>query len=1171
MTPTAAPTPTASTRRVDLRDSLTPSDAVLGANLHALARLSPDAADQIQRCGPCSGAEFFFADDGSVSARLGGRLLASAKRPLDEARAFAQRIDVQESGGVVVTGFGLGRHVEALAQRVGRSGLIVVFEPDAPLLRAVLERVDYSECFRAGNVLLVTDPDDAAALSAGLKGLEALIAMGVVMAPHAPSAARIGDLGARFDQMFARVVASVRTNVVTTMMQTETTVRNALMNIEHYAQRAGIDDLHGLCAGLPAVVVSAGPSLERNVRLLAQPGVRERCVIIAVQTALKPLLRAGVRPHFVTALDYHEISRRFYEGLSADDLRGVTLIAEPKANPSILDSFPGAVRCPRDEFLDITLGEDVAGPHAPIQPGATVAHLAYYLARWLGCDPVALIGQDLGFTDGQYYASGAAIHNVWAGELSAFRTLEMMEWERIVRSRAILRVAQDHLGRPVYTDEQMATYLGHFERDFRADAANGLRIIDATEGGVKKAHASSLSLSQFLALHAHPFARTLPDIPAPAPDSLNGASATARAAARLREVRAGVWKIGERSREAARLLGEMLERHADQSRVNRLIEKVEKVRDEAVNTSPAYELVHRFNQTGAFNRARADRAIALEATLAPLERQKRQIERDARNVRWLAEAADALGALLDEAVRALGGAPKRTRDDAAPAPSGGAATSAASATRVAAVIPVVFADGALGAGRGPEAPFRGVPALRGVLDRLSRTKRVRRVVLLSDEPERARAIAGERFGALTIDVERADAAALRCRRGAVRSARLRAASCWRGALGGLTIYDEALAPEAEARAMDALGVDGALVVGADWALLDPALCDAVIERWAEAPERHRVVFTQAPPGLAPCVVDRHVMSELARAAERPNVFASLGGLLGYVPVRPKPDPIAQQICVSVAPEVRDAGARFIPDTDALARALEAALGDDAATDAATTVRLAGAAAAGACVRELVIELCDSPQTARLRIGRGAGDASSAGGSLMTRERFTRVVRELGADAAPFTVTFDGRGDALAHPEWATFVPLARDLGALGVHVRTDLRADADPVDALLACGADVVSVDLLAETAQTYAALTGANDFDRVRERLERLLSGRARSGWLHAPWVAPRLTRCDATYMEVEPFYDRWLLCAGCAVIDPLAAPIENERIAPLDTPRTAAERFGRERIVVRCDGGEA
>ena len=124
-----------------------------------------------------------------------------------------------------------------------------------------------------------------------------------------------------------------------------------------------------------------------EVDLLSRPGVRERVVIIAVQTVLKTLLARGIKPHFVTALDYHEISARFYEGLTEADVEGVTLVVEPKANPAILKAWPGAIRCVGDHVLEQILGESLACDMGELTPGATVAHLAYYLARHLGCDP----------------------------------------------------------------------------------------------------------------------------------------------------------------------------------------------------------------------------------------------------------------------------------------------------------------------------------------------------------------------------------------------------------------------------------------------------------------------------------------------------------------------------------------------------------------------------------------------------------------------------------------------------------------------------------------------------------------------------------------------------------------------------------------------------------------
>ncbi len=53
--------------------------------------------------------------------------------------------------------------------------------------------------------------------------------------------------------------------------------------------------------GRPFVVVSAGPSLEKNYELLRD--VQDRCVIVANDAVLKKLLANGIRPHIVCALE----------------------------------------------------------------------------------------------------------------------------------------------------------------------------------------------------------------------------------------------------------------------------------------------------------------------------------------------------------------------------------------------------------------------------------------------------------------------------------------------------------------------------------------------------------------------------------------------------------------------------------------------------------------------------------------------------------------------------------------------------------------------------------------------------------------------------------------------------------------------------------------------------
>ena len=1083
------------------------------------------------------------------------RWLASRRDPAKEAARLAERVNAAESGAVVIIGFGLGYHVAEIARRVKNSAVLMVFEPDVGLMRAALERIDLSDAL-AGCVLhLFSDPEDEAAMTTATLGREGLLALGTTVVEHPASQPRLGAAGKTFMERFTGVMMAVRTSVVTTMVQTETTLRNLTRNIDHYAVGEGVADLAGVLAGRPAIVVSAGPSLARNVDLLGRPGVRDRFVIVAAQTVLKPLLAKGIRPHFVVALDHHEISGRFYEGLTAADVAGITLVVEPKVNPVVTAAFPGPIRCVGDDFLDTLLGPDLARPMGRVPAGATVAHLAYSLARHMGCDPVVLVGQDLGFTDGQYYAAGAAIHDVWAGELNEFNTLEMLEWQRIVRMRAHLRAHTDVYGRPIYTDEQMAAYLLQFQALFNTDAARGLLTIDATEGGVAKSGTMARPLAESLELLGSGTPTPVDAVlPACAGDPSRRRERLRQVIERVRDVRRGVWQVATLSRQAGGLLTQMLEHHADQPRVNRLIAEVEQVRDRVSTVQPAFRLVEWLNQTGVFNRFRADRRINLTDDLPPLEKQRAQIERDITNVNWLADAADALGDMLDDAAMACAGKPVSGRGRRAfaaglPTPGAGqtseAPDSRPTALRLPAVITVDCDFNGLGIARDLAEPVHdGRNALQLTLARLAACQRVGAVALLCADPARARALVGTPPGGLNVQfIEQPSPDAPASAR-ARRASRLPAAHCWRGGLGDLSVFDEALAPAAAARALERLGAPAALIIGCDWSLVDPRLCDALVDRYAEAPEAHRLVFSQAAPGLAGCIVDHELLTQIA--AKRPEVgaFASIGGLLGYLPTSPAPDMLAKSMCVPVPPGVRDALVRCTLDSPAhRERVLEALR--RAGLDPLT----ADAASVAAAVASL------DPDSAGV-VGRGVdlllleGTASSTRLSL---DAAARLMGSLGRSAAEMVVTLGASPglDPLTHPDFASILRIVLDAEVGCVHVRTPLAAGAEAV-AQLTSGPlpDIISVEC-SGMEETHRPLQSLIAWQR-----ERTAAQGVGDGGLPMPWIVPVLTRRDEVYDRIEAWYDYWLLTAGWAVIAPLPRAIEGQRIAPLPLPGLAARR---------------
>ncbi len=1205
--------------------------STLEKNLRAIARSSPAAARLIAETPPREDAAFFTADDGALAGEVDGVGLCSKRRPIQEAERLVSQVDVTKVATIAISGFALGHHVAQAARKLKGQGLVVVFEPDVPLLRAVLERVDITPwwCPPAGSTaggggspcLLVTDADDRAALSQGLQGRERDLALGLTLLEHPPSRARLGESGKTFHAAVDAVMQAFRPAIMSALVKSAEMFRNATQNLEYFARGNGVRELQDIAKGRLGVVVAAGPSLQRNIDALAEAvraHGRERLAIIAVQTALKTLLAKGIKPHFVVAVDYAEISRRFYEGLTRDEVEGITLVVEPTVNPAVTDAWAelgGMVRTTDDAMLDLLLGEEVVRAIPPggmghLERAATVAHLAYYLARHLGCEPVALIGQDLGFTDGQYYAGGAAIHDVWGSELNPFLTLETLEWQRIARMGARLMLETDVLGRPVYTDRQMHSYLVQFERDFAKDAARGLTTIDATEGGVRKANTTPMPLRGVIETYvtgAQGAAASPIGVPISAAREHDAAKSAAAVRERVQLVRQAAWRVHELSDLAAVCLSEMLEHQADQRRVNGLITKLEGLKRQVAAAEPAFTLTQFLNQAGVLSRVRKDRDIVLAGDLTPIERQRLEIERDLLNVRGTGDAAEELEHILDEALAALDGAPKRTRPPAPPAPpevAAGAPDNEPADVRVtrqslatcAAVVALfdrpTAHPGAHGPTPIPEITVAGTTALELTLRRLARSRECERLVVLTDDIERARRAAGSAAGLFDarggVEFVRAAHAFDPIRHRRTLAARAWARRSWRGGLGGATVFDEVFDAELLGAALTQTGLNAALVVSTAWCMVDPALCDELVRRCRENPEKHGFTFSQAPPGLGACVLTRGMVDRLAEqsrvAQQHGTARPSLGSLVGYWPTSPSMDLIAFPMCAPVEPSVRDAGLRLsacsMNDARVLGSLIASLGGVDKAVeaDAKTIVSAWGRLAAN--IRAAQPEIVTIELTA-------ARDEFVDGGTPSMSESHAAALLEAIAKFSPgAAVSFEGspslrgtlvhRGDPLAHDALPRLIARARSLG-LVTHVRSELVCGDPTLRRVVDARPEVVSVDMFAEMQETAAGLAGRDLWRRCRENIATLLGATDKTESPSEPgpshvagggWVVPRLTRRDAVYEEVEPWYTRWLMLAGWAVIDPLPAPIDGERITPLPVPTSTRRRDAETVLFVRADG---
>jgi hypothetical protein len=573
----------------------------------------------------------------AIPAGAGQLFLHSRHRPIEEARRLVESVDLNSKTLIAVHGFGLGYHVEELFAVASPEAIILVFEPDLRLLHTALAARDFSEMIRSRRVYFVTQADRSA-LMVRIGGNQALACVGVASLMHGPSVQVRREFHGTAAAMLEDVLAYCRTSINTLVLNGRRTCENIAANIPWYLRCAGINELKNAHAGISAIIVSAGPSLRKNMHLLRE--ARNKAVIIATQTTLRPLLDMGIEPNYVTSLDYHDICTRFFENLPAR--LTTTLVAEPKASARMFGLFTGPIRLLGNDFADRLLAP-MKIEKDRLRAGATVAHLAFYLAEYLACDPIVFVGQDLGFSDGLAYTPGTSYEDVWRPELSRFCSVEMKQWEHIARERPILRKIPDAAGRAMYTEQRLFSYLQQFERDFATSKA---RVIDASEGGAMKRGAEVMRLAEALGhfgvqgseLGVQELDQTVPEV-SPAIEALKN---------RLEEAR----HIEKIALETLPLLDEVSTCLDDQPRVNQLIPRIDSLRAKMIQLNDCYELITALSQQSEMERFRHDRQLVASRATG-LDRQKGQLQRDVANVRSLIQATDAFQKLVQCTIEKL--------------------------------------------------------------------------------------------------------------------------------------------------------------------------------------------------------------------------------------------------------------------------------------------------------------------------------------------------------------------------------------------------------------------------------------------------------------------------------------------------------------------------------------
>jgi len=361
----------------------------------------------------------------------------------------------------------------------------------------------------------------------------------------------------------------------------------------------------------------------------------------------------------------------------------------------------------------------------------------------------------------------------------------------------------------------------------------------------------------------------------------------------------------------------------------------------------------------------------------------------------------------------------------------------------------------------------------------------------------------------------------------VRTARKWALCSWRGNPLALTWFDEFVDPPTVALALDQLRCDAVLCLDGHMPLLDPVIGSAMVAHLVEHEAACKVVFTQAPPGLAGVIIRRECAADLV------NLEIPFGLLLSYRPEIAQSDPIIHPSCYHVPTVMIHTAGRFTADTRASRELVQQAiheLGDRAlGPEVCQWYHKNGARRPEPLPNEVEIELTtDDPLPDTTLRPRGSRVPKRQVQDLSTIDR-------LAAELAQYDdrlVILGGHGDPLSHPHFAQIVARLRTAGVYGIALATPLlKLTSEDMDALFAHHVDVVEVLLDAHSPAIYAQVHVQNEYARVVSNISRLEEERRRR---QSPWpvIVPSLIRCSATISEMEEFYDHWIKSVGSAVI---------------------------------------
>jgi hypothetical protein len=431
----------------------------------------PGLLDQVLREDQglsCEDVKVVISASGEPALLVKGLYVHSPRDPAKEGKRLAESAIAEtatanktSSPVFIVLGCGLGYTAQALAELAPQSPIIIV-EKYPVLLRLAFETRNLETLLSRNNIAFVLD---AGGISGALSHFEKREKL-------KPEIIRNRTLTGIDEQWYSVAENKIRTwamkddvNSATLKKFGKRWVRNIIKNLNSVRDLPGISRFAGLAGDahgepLPVFLAAAGPGLDNVGSLL--PEIRRRCLLLAVDTSLRFLLRNGVEPDFALIID-----PQFWNSRHLDRCVGgnTNLIIESAVYPPVLRlPFKRMYLCgslfPLGKYI-----EERVDPKGALATGGSVATSAWDFSRLLGASRIWIAGLDLAFPGNKTHYRGAQFEEKALSE--SWRLWPSESWLARAMRDGIPCTGPALGGGTVASDRRLSLYAAWFENCFR--------------------------------------------------------------------------------------------------------------------------------------------------------------------------------------------------------------------------------------------------------------------------------------------------------------------------------------------------------------------------------------------------------------------------------------------------------------------------------------------------------------------------------------------------------------------------------------------------------------------------------------------------------------------------------------------------------------------------------